>query len=106
MCAMRIAIAALVASVSSAALAASLPIQPGSRYCDGDTVFSMEGVVGPSFTCSAIAPATKTGAVLLLCENNQPLDGPPWTDAVAIIEDSESLTYVGHDGPTAIERCE
>ena len=105
---MRIVVAALVASVSSAALAAPLPVRPGIVYCGDGLDLSAEGIGGEDFFCEAAAPADPDGSVLLNCEHSEPEYGDPWSMPATVVENVRAGTvdYVSPDGPITLERCE
>jgi len=99
--------ALLLVAMTIPAAAYDLPIREGVTYCTDTLEISSEGVFGPDHECMAVVPPTRGGAVLLLCENAEPQYGPPWTDAVAVIENeaANTLLFVDHDGPSELTPC-
>ncbi len=82
--------------VGGAAVAAELPIRQGYVYCGDDALIATSsGIGGEDFDCEPVAPATGSGAVVLICDNSDPTFGPPWIKAARIVEDitANTLSY-------------
>lgn len=82
-----------------AATAAELPVREGHRYCGDALDISAGGVGGEDFYCEAVAPATETGAIILICDHSDPSYGPPWVETARIVEDviGNTLSYDDSD---------
>jgi hypothetical protein len=97
----------LVLCCPAAALAATLPVQPGLTYCGDGIDLSAEGVGGEDFYCEAVSQASPSGEINLLCED---AEGTPDDEPirVTIVEDiaTETVSYISPDGPVTLERCE
>ena len=82
-----------------AAVAAELPIRQGHAYCGDELIATAKGIGGEDFDCQPVAPATDSGAVVLICDNSDPSFGPPWIKAARIVEDitANTLSYADLD---------
>jgi hypothetical protein len=85
--------------VGGVAVAAELPIRQGYVYCGDALMATAKGIGGEDFDCEPVAPATESGAVVLICDHSDPSFGPPWIKAARIVEDSidNTLSYSDFD---------